>query len=55
MIAAFLAGSADYSGRWDRDEPDDHDPLAVWIVRAAALALAVFWGLVLTSAVALLP
>lgn len=55
MIAAFLAAEGDYAGRWERDEPDHDDPLARWIVRAVALALAVFWGLVLTSAVALLP
>lgn len=55
MIAAFLAGTAEHSGRWDRDETPGPDPVAAWIVRAVALALAVFWSVVLTSAVALLP
>ena len=55
MIATFLAAEGEYSGRYNRDEGDDPDPWAVWIVRAFTAALAVFWSVVLWQAAGLLP
>ena len=48
MIAAFLAGSADYSGRWERDEPgQDDEPriadFALALAISAALWSPVIW------------
>jgi hypothetical protein len=57
MIAAFLAADHPHMGRWERDTDsgDEPDRVSVWLVRVFALALAVFWGLVLTHAASLLP
>ena len=54
MIAAFLAAEGEHMGRWERDDDSgDPDPWAMWIVRMFALALAVFWSVVISMAVEL--
>ena len=48
MIAAFLAGSGAYAGRWERDEPDhDDEPrladFGLALAISAALWTPVIW------------